>query len=159
MDDNLRLDRLRNGPDLVNLEQETVARFFLNGSLDTKRVSDSEIVADDLDATLLGEVNPSLPIILVERVLDRDNGVLLNVADVQVGELFTSKPLRGVGVGILEVKIVFAVLIELGGSNVEGNLDFPLVAGILDGLDEELKNLLCARHVRGKSSFITNIDG
>ena len=114
MDRNLRLDGLGDCPDLVDLEQETVASFLLDSGLDTEGVCDSKVVADDLDATLLGEVNPSLPIILIEGILDRDDGVLLSVADVEVCELDASEPLRGVGIGVLEVEIVFSIRVELG---------------------------------------------
>ena len=155
---NLRLDGLRDCSDLVDLEQETVASFFLDSGLDTKGVGDSEVVADNLDATFLGEVNPSLPIILVEGILDGDDGILLDVADVEVSELDTSEPLGRVGIGILEVEIIFAILIELGGSNIESNLDLSLITGLLDGLAEELERLIRARDVGGEPSLITNID-
>ena len=155
---NLRLDGLGDRSDLVDLKQETVAGFFLDSGLDTKGVCDSEVVTDNLNATLGGEMGPSLPIVLVKGVLDGDDGVLVNVAQVEVCELFTGKPILGVGIGILKVEIIFAILVELRGGNIESNLDLSLITGFLDGLGEEFKRLVCARHVRSKSSFITNID-
>jgi hypothetical protein len=154
----LRLDGLGDGSDLVDLEQETVASLLLDSSLDTEGVGDSKVVADDLDATFGGEVSPSLPIVLIEGILDGDDGVLLNVAEVEVGELDTSEPLCGVGIGVLEVEVVLAILVELGGGNIESDLDLALITGLLDGLAEELKRLVCARHVGGESSLITNVD-
>jgi len=154
------LNRLRDGSDLVDLKQEAIASLLLNGSLDTERVGDSEVVSDDLNATIGGEMGPSFPIILVEGVLDRDDGVLLNVADVEVGELDTSEPLRGIGIGVLKVEIVLALvaLVKLRGGDIESDLDLALVTSLLDGLAEELKRFICARHVWGKSSLIANID-
>lgn len=62
---------------------------------------------------MLGEVSPSLPVILVKGVFDRDDGVLLDVTEVEVRELFSGNPLGGVGVRVLEVKIVLSILVEL----------------------------------------------
>ena len=113
MQRNLRLDRLRDGTDLVHLEEETVAGLLLDRSLDAERVGDREVVADDLDAGLAGEVAPRLPVVLVEGVLDRHDRVLLDVAEVKVRKLNTRDPLRGVRVRVLEVKVVLALLVEL----------------------------------------------
>ena len=156
---NLRLDGLGDGSNLVDLEQETIASFLLDSSLDTEGVCDSKVVPDDLDATLRGKVGPSLPIVLIEGILDRDNGVLLNVAEIEIGELGSSEPFRGVGVGVLEVKIIFSILVELGGGNIEGDFDLALITGFLDGLTEELKRLVGTRYIGGESSLITNVDG
>lgn len=79
-------------------------------------------------------MGPRLPVILVEGVLNRDDGVLLDVAQVEVGELNTSDPLGGVRVGVLEVQVVFALLVELRGGDVEGDLDLALETGLLDSL-------------------------
>ena len=63
---------------------------------------------------MLGEVCPSLPVILVEGVFDRDDGVLFDVTKVEVRELLSGNPLGRVGVGVLEVKIVLSIIVELG---------------------------------------------
>jgi hypothetical protein len=155
----LRLDRFRDGSNLVDLKQETVASFFLNSNLDTKGVRDGEVVANNLDTTFGGEVSPSLPVILVEGILDGDDGVLLDVAEVEVGKFDTGEPLRRVGIGVLEVEVVLAILVELRGGNIKSDLDLSLITCLLDSLAEELKRLICARDVWGESSLITNIDG
>jgi len=67
------LDRLGDGTDLVDLEEETVASLLLNGSLDPRGVGDSQVITNDLDLGVLGKVSPGLPVILVEGVFDRDN--------------------------------------------------------------------------------------
>ena len=158
MGGNLRLDGLGDGPDLVNLKQETVASLLLDGGLDAERIGDGKVVTDNLDATVGGEVRPSLPIVLVEGILDGDDGILLNIADVKVGELDTSEPLRGIGVGVLEVEVVLPVFVELGGGNIESDLDLALITGFFNGLTEELKRLFCSGHVGGESSLVANID-
>ena len=58
------------GPtDLVDLEEETVARLLLDGGLDALNVGDGEVVADDLVLGVRGQVSPRLPVVLVEGVL------------------------------------------------------------------------------------------
>jgi hypothetical protein len=96
------------------LQEEAVTGLLLYGSLDTDRVSDGQIVTNDLDTAVCSEVRPSLPVILVEGVFNRDDGVLLDVAEVEVGQLLAGDPLGWVRVGVLEVKIVLAILVEFG---------------------------------------------
>ena len=154
---NLRLDRLGDGTDLVDLEEQTVAGLLLDRSLDTERVGNSQVITDDLNAALAGEVGPSFPVILIEGILDGDDGVLGDVAQVEISKLLARDPLGGVGVGVLEVKIVLALLVELGRSNIEGDLNLALVTGLLDGLGEELKGLFGTRDVGRKASLVTNV--
>jgi hypothetical protein len=118
-------------------------------------------------------VGPSLPIVLGEGVLDGTDVVLLAVRVVESGELLTGEPLGGVGVGVLlvscdsfadrpaylEVKIVLALLVELGGGYIETDLDFTGVTGLLDGLGKELEGLLGTRDVRGETSLVTDVGG
>ena len=140
------------------LEQETVAGLLLDSGLDTERVGDSQVITDDLNATLASEVSPSFPVILIEGILDGDDGVLGDVAQVEISKLLARDPLGGVGVGVLEVKVVLAVLVELGGRDVEGDLDLALVAGLLDGLGQELEGLLGTRDVGREATLVTDID-
>lgn len=56
----------------LHLEEETVACLLLDGGLNTGRVGNGQVIADDLDARGSGEVGPCLPVVLVEGVFDRD---------------------------------------------------------------------------------------
>jgi len=118
-------------------------------------------------------VGPSLPVVLGEGVLDGADVVLLAVAVVESGELLTGEPLGSVGLGVLhmsfvpafmkiadlEVKVVLALLVELGGSDIETDLDLASVAGLLDGLGKELEGFLGTRNIGGETSLITNVGG
>ena len=104
-------------------------------------------------------MSPRLPVVLVEGVLDRDDGVLLDVAEVEVGELDTRDPLGRVRVGVLEVEVVLAVLVELGRGNVERDLDLALVAGLLDRLGEQLERLVGTRNVGCEATLVTDVNG
>lgn len=82
---------------------------------------------------------PSRPVILVEGILDRDNGVLLDVTQIEISEFHAGDPLARVRVGVLEVEIIFTLLVKFGGSNVEGNFDLALKACLFDGFGEEFE--------------------
>jgi hypothetical protein len=102
-------------------------------------------------------VRPRLPIVLVKRILDRHDGVLLDETEVDVRELLSSDPLGRVRVGVLEVEVVLAVLVELGRGDVETDLDLAFVAGFLDRLDEEVEGFIGARDVGCESSLVTDV--
>ena len=157
MQRNLRLDRLGDGTDLVDLEEETVARLLLDGSLDAERVGDRQVISDDLDAALRGEVGPRLPVVLVERIFDGDNGVFLDEANVDIGQLLTGDPLTRIRVRVLEVQVVLAILVEFGRCNIECNLYFTLITGFLNSFGEKFKRLLRTANIRCKSTLITNV--
>jgi len=108
---------------------------------------------------VFGEVGPCLPVILIEGVLDRNNGILLHIAEVEVGKFGTSDPLARVGVGVLEIQVVFSILEELGGRDIKCNLDFTFISSLLDGLRKEFQRFVGTGYVWGESSLITDIDG
>ena len=81
------LDGLSDGTDLVDLEEESIARLELNGLLDELGVGDGQVITNDLAVVGLEEVRPSLPVILSEGVLDGDDGVLLGEGLVELSEL------------------------------------------------------------------------
>lgn len=153
------LDRLGDGADLVDLEEEGVARLLLNGGLDAEGVGDEEVVAHNLDLGGLHVVGPSVKVVLVEGVLDRADVILLAVAVVELGELGAREPLGRVRVGVLEVEVVLALLVELGGGDVEADLDLASVAGGGNGLGKEVQRLLSARDVGGEATLVTDVDG
>jgi len=123
------LNRFGNGTDLIDLKEETIARLLLNGSLDPQWVRHRQIITNDLDSARLREMRPSLPIVLLKRILNADNGVLLNIAQIQISQFDTRDPLSRVRVGILEVEVVFSIFVKFGRGNVEGNFNLAFVTG------------------------------
>lgn len=57
------------------------------------------------------------------------------------------------------LEVVLAVLVELGRGDVETDLDLASVAGVLDGLGEEVERLLGALNIRGESTLVTDVGG
>ena len=114
------LDGLGDGADLVDLEEEGVAGLLLDGHGDTSGVGDQEIITDDLDllADGLTEEIVGLPVILIEGILDGDDGEVVDELLVELDHLLLGS---GITAALLELEVVLAVLVELRGSAVHGD--------------------------------------
>ena len=146
-------DGLGDGADLVDLEEEAVAGLLVHGGLDALGVGDGEIVADELESGRGGhELAPVVPVVLVEGVLDGDDGIVLDEGLVESGELVAVDPLALVGGGVLEVQIVeegVAVLLhELGGCDVHADLHLPRVSRLLDRRRQQVQPLLVILRIK-----------
>ena len=150
------LDRLGDRADLVDLEQKTVACLLLDGRLDTEGVRDRQVITDDRNAGLT-QYRPGFPVVLVEWVLNRRDRVLLEVALVDVGELSTRDPLAWVRVGVLEVQVVLALLVEFRAGDVKRDVHAALVASHLDSIDQQVKRLVSRLEVRSKATLVTDV--
>mmetsp|Transcript_29550 Transcript_29550/g.94036 ORF Transcript_29550/g.94036 Transcript_29550/m.94036 type:complete len:452 (+) Transcript_29550:172-1527(+) len=140
-----RVDRLGDGPDLVHLEQQRVARLVVDGLPDARHVGDGEVIADDLagPADVGRHLGPRRPVVLVERVFDGDDGEVLAERRVEVGKLDASHlevgRLLGLGVPGAEVVAVLAFDEELGRRHVHPDLALALVPRSLDSLHHQLQ--------------------
>ena len=114
---------------------------------------------NNLEVRGLVEVAPGLPVVLSEGVLDADNGVLGSKRLVEVGQLLVGEPLGGVALRVLEVQVVLlgVALVELAGGNVQSNVDLAGVAGLLDGLGDQVESLLGSLNVGGNTTLVTNV--
>lgn len=155
------VNRLSDRANLVDLEEKSVGSLDINGLSDETLVSDSQIITDNLDVGSLSVVKvlPGIPVVLSEGVLKRDDGVLLDELTVVSSELLVRESLRLVGVRVLEVKVVLAVLVELGGSSINGNADLARVTGSVNGSDNKVKSLLSGVDIRGDTTLVTNVTG
>jgi len=62
------LDRLGDCADLVHLEEKSVACLLLDSSGNSVGVGDEEVVADNLDCSVGGQLGVAFPVVLVEGV-------------------------------------------------------------------------------------------
>ena len=154
------IDRLRDGTNLVDLQQQAVGRSLLNSLLDLNGVGNGKIVANNLDllSDLVADLGPVVPIVLVKGILNSDNGVLVAKLLVEGNHLITGEHEAGVLVGTsgLEVKIiVVSVDHELRGGNVETDGDLVEVSSGLRSLHDHLKTGLNIAG-RGESTLVTD---
>mmetsp|Transcript_39114 Transcript_39114/g.92556 ORF Transcript_39114/g.92556 Transcript_39114/m.92556 type:complete len:501 (+) Transcript_39114:284-1786(+) len=152
------LDRLRDRPDLVHLEEEGVARLLLETGGDARGVRHQKVIAHNLDlAHLGGHLGVRLPVVLVVRVLDSHHGVVLDEALVHFEHLVAIKVVLGLRGLVLEVKVVLAVLAELRGGNVHADLDLAGVTRVGDGLHEKVEPLLVLLDVGGEAALVADV--
>ncbi|BAC17851.1 conserved hypothetical protein [Corynebacterium efficiens YS-314] len=149
------VEGLGEGTDLVDLDQDGVGGLLGDALLQTGRVGDEEVIADDLNLVtdLGGQCDVAIPVVLLQRILDGDDRVLVDKLGVDVRHL-----LGGV---LATLEVVFAVLEELGGSNIQGQGDVlaRLEAGLLDGLDDEVQGCTGGLDGRGEAALIAQTGG
>ncbi len=113
-----------------------------------------QVVADDLNAVagLVLEQGEPVPVLLVQSVLDGDDGVAVGPFHQQIHHL---------GGGELQAvlgQVVSAVPEEFGGREVQSEDDLLAghVAGPLDRGHEQLQRLFVGLHRRGKAAFVAD---
>ena len=155
------LNRLGDCTNLIDLQEKGVAELVVNSLLNTAGIGDEEIITDNLDllTKLRSDLLPALKVILLEGILDGDDGVLGNELLVDVKELVLRDHLGAVVVGLLEVEIVELVLEELRSSDIHAKEDLALVAGLLDGLHNEVETLKVGENVGSETTLITDVGG
>ena len=70
------IESLGERADLVDLHQQRVGDTALDALLQTLRVGDEQVVADDLNplADRSGQFRPTVPLVLAQRILDETSG-------------------------------------------------------------------------------------
>ena len=149
------IEGLGQGTNLVDLYEQRVGRLLINALLQASRVGDKEVIADDLDliANSGGQGGVAFPVVFLQWVLDGHDGVLVDELLVDLGHL-----LGGV---LAAFEVVLAVLVELGGSDVEGqgNVLAWLEAGLLDGLNDDVERSAGGIDGRSKAALIAQTGG
>jgi len=156
----VRLDGLSDGADLVDLKEEAVASLLFYGGLDPGGVGDGQIVSYDLDLGAGGHVGPVVPVVLVEGIFDGGDGELLAEVQVHLAQLLSVHLLGSVVVFSLEVKIIDVVALEeFRRSYVHSDLDLAGVASLGDGFRDEKESVLVVEDIRGETTFIPHRGG
>mmetsp|Transcript_11132 Transcript_11132/g.25780 ORF Transcript_11132/g.25780 Transcript_11132/m.25780 type:complete len:374 (-) Transcript_11132:122-1243(-) len=146
---------LRDGSNLIDLQQQASAGVLRDGAVNFLNVGHSQIISDHLElSSVFGrEFGPVFPVILVERILDCHNGEVASEFLVQV-----SKGLARNHVPIiLEVKVisVFSLDLEFRGGHVESDGALVLVTSLLQGLHDEFAPLAVVAWW-GESTLVAN---
>merc|ERR1712168_863232 len=147
---------LRNGSNLINLQQKSIARFLLNSSLNTFWVSYSQIVSNNLNIGLSCELSPSCPIILVKGIFNGYNWSIFDKSLVHFTERIGCNPILWFGVLVFEVQVIFSILEKLRSSYVHSNFDFASVSGFFNSIFTKLDSFCIILEVRCEATFISN---
>mmetsp|Transcript_40714 Transcript_40714/g.68147 ORF Transcript_40714/g.68147 Transcript_40714/m.68147 type:complete len:592 (+) Transcript_40714:461-2236(+) len=152
------LQGLCHGADLVNLDEDGVARGHADALSEPRGVGDEEIVPDDLrlGAQRLRHVYVPVPVVLVQRVLNGDDGVVLDPPVEDVDHLVGGEQFAGIRLPEL-VPLAIPLVEQLRGCAVQGNANLSpgLVPGGFDGLHHELQSLVVGQ-VRGEASLVAH---
>ena len=144
------LEGLRQRTDLVDLDQQSVSGLLLNALSQTLRVGNEEVIADNLDLVtkLSGQGSVALPVILLQRILDGDDGVVLNQVSVDSCHLLSGM--------LAALEVVLAVLEELGRSHVESQSDIvaQLVASGINFVNNQVQCSLGGVNRRSEAALI-----
>ncbi|ETW06711.1 hypothetical protein H310_02889 [Aphanomyces invadans] len=161
-------NRFPNRPDLVDLEQQGIARLFFNRLLDAGGIGHGQVVTNNLDmaADRAGELLPRSPVILVKGVFNRHNGAvvlaLLNERLVHTDQSIGRDLVRLGGIFVLEVQVVASIFfasVEFRRSNVHANLHLVGVASQLDGFLDQAKGFSVFLNVGRETTFVTDGGG
>src|SRR5690606_20956945 len=148
------LQRLAQGADLVDLDEDGVADAALDTLPEDPRVGDEQVVADQLHlvAQARGELLPAVPVVLGHAVLDGDDRVLVAPAGEEIDELVAGQALA------LADQVVLAVVVELGAGHVQAQLHVlaSVVAGLADGLEDGVEGFDVAAQVRREAALVAD---
>ena len=105
----------------------------------------------------LGQHSPALPVGLGHAVLQGDDGVGVGKLLPHVHQLLLGQLLAGLG---LDIALLLLVP-PLGGGGVDGDLEVltGLVAGLLDGLHDDLQGILVLLQVGGVAALVAHAGG
>jgi len=138
------IDRFRHGADLIDLQQKSIACLFIECGLDAGHIGHGEVVPHHLcrRANLVSEHAPSSPIVLIKRVLDRDDREIVAEIYIKLSQLCTCLLQRWVGslgfwVPQSEIIAILALHFELRSGNVHANLTLAIIASFLDSLHDK----------------------
>src|SRR5262249_1438140 len=83
------VQRLAQGADLVHLDEDPVGPAGVDPALQSRRVGDEQVVADQLDAiaNASGELRPAVPVVLGHAVLDRHDRVAVDERGEPIGPI------------------------------------------------------------------------
>src|SRR5919197_1263806 len=145
-----RLRRLRQRSDLVHLDEDRVGRLAVDAVAQPLRVRDEEVVADELDALseLAREVHPAVPVVLGQRVFDRDDRVALDELGPEPGHLGARElaPLEPVG----------AVAVDLARGWVERDRDALAVPGGLGRVHDRVDRRFARLEIGREATLVAD---
>ena len=151
------VEGLGEGADLVDLHEDRIGGAGCDTLFEEVDVGDEEIVAHELNfvAEGDGEFFPGGPVVLVATVFDRVDGVFGDEVLVVGHELIAREFLAG---GLFEDVFILLFIVELGGSDVEGEHDVfaELVTGGLDGGGDGIEGIGGGREIGSKATFVAH---
>jgi len=147
-----RLNRFRQGANLVHFAQQAVGRLALKSCLNAIDVGHQQIVTDDLNpvSQLFHHQRPTVPIILVEPIFNRNNGILIAPVYVKVDHLRTAQHLA------FRFQMILTIFIKFRCSRIHSQHDLlaRFVASLSYCFQNQIQRLAVGRQFGGKPAFV-----
>src|SRR5690606_25415035 len=151
-----RVERLGQRADLVDLDQDRVGDALADAALQVLRVRHEQVVADELDtvADLARQRLPAGPVVLVERILDRRDGVARDPLAPELDHLG-----RALALARRLVEHVGAVAKHLTRRCIQREHDViaRAVARLLDRLEDQLERFLVRADVGREATLVAHV--
>ena len=145
--------------DLVDLDQNGVGHLLFDAGGQAGDVGDEQVVAHQLHPAADGlcEHGPALPVCLGHAVLQGDDGIGVGKALPHIHQLLLGQLAAGLG---LDIQLLLLVP-PLGGGGVDGDHEVlaGLIAGLFNGLDDDLQGVLILFQVGGIAALIAHAGG
>ena len=136
---------------MVDFDQHRVGGLHLDASSEALRLGHEEVVAHDLHTVAFAgrEPGPAKPIVLVESVLDGQDGVLVQPSRIEVGQ--------SLAVNGLPVDVVSAVTMEFGAGHIKRDAHlFGGIPGGFNGSNEVTQPVFIGGEVGCEPSLVTD---
>ncbi len=149
-----RLNRFGQRSDLVDLDQDAVGDAFVDAALQSCRVGDEQVVADQLNlvATFVGQHFPAVPVVFAAAVFDRADRILVSPVGQEVD--------HRAGIEFFAVDLVdaFGFVVEFGRGDIQGDLNLfaRLVAGFFDRFHDQIERFDVAAQVGSETAFVAD---
>lgn len=149
------VQRLGQGADLVDLDQDGIGQALAYARGQTARIGHEQVIAHQLNAITqtVRQQLPAIEVVLGATVLDRDDGEALD----QIGQVAD----HAVGVEGLALarQVVLAVLEELGRSDVEAQVEVLTrqIASRLTRLGDEGQGFFSRGQVGGEAALVADV--
>ena len=140
---------------MVQFDQNRVGGLLVDGAFEALDVGDEQIVADELHAVAdaLAEQRPAGPVIFVQAIFERNQGVFAGDVGPVIDHL-------GAGQGTtFALEDIFAVDIQFGAGRVHGehHVCAGFVASALDGFEDDFDGGFVGGQAGRKATFITDV--
>src|SRR5207253_9340689 len=132
------------------LDEDRVGNVALDSLPEAVRARDEDVVPDELDAIdeLCGQQRPPVPVVLGQRVLERDDRVALDELREEPGHLFAAL--------LPPLETVEAVPKDLARGRVQCDRDAVAMSGAVGGLEDRLDRRLARIEVRREAALVAD---
>src|SRR5947207_2074658 len=85
------------------------------------------------------------------------DGIFLGKGKVLLRQLLGADPLALIGIGILEIQIIFVLTVELGRRNIHSDLHLTSQPSFVNSSHDQFQSFLGSLNIRGNTTLVSDI--